>query len=140
MRIAKATKEGRYGKAKALQRTMPHSFYTKAMAVKRATSNKGKDTPGVDGVLWKGTKAKMLGIYPLRQHRYKAKPLRRIYIPKKSGKSRPLSIPTMRDRAMQALYKLALNSVVETTTDRNSYGFREGRSGVDAVAATFNAL
>lgn len=140
MRIAKAAKEGRYGKVKALQWTLTHSFYAKAMAVKRVTSNKGKNTPGVDGVLWKGTKAKMQGICSLRQHGYKAKPLRRVYIRKKSGKFRPLSIPTMHDRAMQACYKLALTPVAETTADRNSYGFREGRSCADAVAATFNAL
>jgi RNA-directed DNA polymerase len=104
------------------------------------TSNKGRKTPGIDGVVWKTDKAKMQAILSLRQHGYKALPLRRIYIPKKNGKKRPLSIPTMRDRAMQALYKLALAPVAETLADRNSYGFREGRSCADAVAAAFNAL
>jgi RNA-directed DNA polymerase len=141
MYIAKAVKEEDYGRVKSLQWILTHSFYAKALAVKRVTSNKGKNTPGIDGVLWKTAKAKMQAIYNLRQHGYKAQPLKRIYIPKKSGnKKRPLSIPTMHDRAMQALYKLALIPVAETTADRNSYGFRESRSCADAIAAAFNAL
>ncbi len=140
MRIAKAVTEGRHGKAKSLQWLLTHSFYAKALAVKRVTSNKGKKTPGVDGVVWKDARARMQAILALRQHGYKASPLRRVYIPKKNGKKRPLSIPTMYDRAMQALYKLALSPVAETTADRNSYGFREGRCCADAVAAAFNAL
>ncbi len=140
MRIAKAVKEGKHGKVKALQWMLTHSFYAKALAVKRVTSNKGKNTPGIDGVAWKGAVEKMQAVESLRQHGYKAQPLRRIYIPKKNGKKRPLSIPTMYDRAMQALYKLALAPAAETTADKNSYGFREGRSCADAVSAAFNAL
>ncbi|UCE08809.1 MAG: group II intron reverse transcriptase/maturase [bacterium] len=140
MRIAKAVQEGRYGRVQALQWILTHSFYAKALAVKRVTSNKGKKTPGVDGVLWKTATDKWQAIHSLRQHGYKALPLRRTYIPKKNGKKRPLSIPTMFDRAMQALYKLALTPVAETIADRNSYGFREGRSCADAISAGFNAL
>lgn len=140
MRIAKAISKGKYSKAKALQWTLTHSFYAKAVAVKRVTSNPGKRTPGVDGVLWKSPRTKIEAVYDLKRHGYKAKPLRRIYIPKKNGKLRPLSIPTMHDRAMQALYKLALSPVAETLADRNSYGFREGRRCADAIAAAFNAL
>lgn len=140
MRIAKAVKAGNNGKVKSLQWLLTHSFYAKALAVKRVTSNKGKNTPGVDGIIWKTSHAKVQAIYRLRQRGYKAQPLRRTYIPKTNGKKRPLSIPTMHDRAMQALYKLALAPVAETTADRNSYGFREGRSCADAVQAAFNAL
>jgi len=140
MRIAKAVKEGKHRRVQHLQWILTHSFYAKALAVKRVTSNSGKNTSGVDGVLWKSAKDKMQAIYSLRQHGYKTQPLLRRYIPKKSGKKRPLSIPTMYDRAMQALYKLALSPVAETTADRNSYGFREGRSCADAIAASFNAL
>ncbi|MCF8050306.1 MAG: group II intron reverse transcriptase/maturase [Desulfobacterales bacterium] len=140
MRIAKAVQEGRWNKAKALQHLLVNSFYAKALAVRRVTTNKGKNTPGVDGVLWKGARAKGRAIAALNRRGYKPRPLRRIYIPKKNGKKRPLSIPTMRDRAMQALYKLALAPIAETTADRNSYGFREGRSCADAIAAAFNAL
>jgi len=140
MRIAKAVKEGKSGKALALQWILAHSFHAKMLAVKRVTSNQGRKTPGIDGVLWKGNKAKMQAARQLKRHGYKPQPLRRIYIPKRNGKQRPLSIPTMHDRAMQALYKLALSPVAETKADRNSYGFREGRSCADAVQAAFNAL
>ena len=140
MRIAKAVKEGKPGKVKALQWLVTHSFYAKLLAVKRVTSNKGRKTPGVDGVLWKGARAKMKAARSLKRHGYKPLPLRRIYIPKKNRGKRPLSIPTMYDRAMQALYKLALAPVAETTADPNSYGFREGRRCADAIAQCFNAL
>lgn len=140
MRIAKAVKEKRWGRVNALQYLLTHSYYAKALAVKRVTSNKGRKTPGVDGVLWKGARAKWQAISKLRKRGYRPQPLRRIYIPKKNGKKRPLSIPSMVCRAMQALYKLALSPVAETTSDRNSYGFREGRGCADAIAAGFNAL
>jgi RNA-directed DNA polymerase len=140
MRIAKAVKEKRWNKVKTLQYLLTRSFYAKALAVKRVVSNKGKKTPGVDGVLWQGTRAKWRAINSLCRRGYNPQPLRRIYIPKKNGKKRPLSIPIMTDRAMQALHKLALAPVAETTADRNSYGFRESRSCADAIAAAFNGL
>lgn len=140
VRIAKAVKEKRWNKVKVLQYILTRSFYAKLLAVKRVTSNKGKKTPGIDGVLWQGARAKWRAVLSLRKRGYRPQPLKRIYIPKKNGKKRPLSIPTMNDRAMQALYKLALAPIAETLADRNSYGFREGRSCADAVAAGFNAL
>jgi len=140
MRIAKAVKENKWGKVKTLQRILTNSFYAKLLAVKRVTSNKGKNTPGVDGILWQDAEAKWQAACSLRRRGYKPQPLRRIYIPKKNGKKRPLSIPTMMDRAQQALHKLALAPVAETLADRNSYGFREGRSCADAIQAGFNAL
>lgn len=93
----------------------------------------GEKTPGVDGVLWQGAGAKWQATTSLYRRGYRPQPLRRIYIPKKNGKIRPLSIPTMTDRAQQALHKLALAPVAETLADGNSYGFREGRSCADAV-------
>ena len=140
-RIAKATKDKIWGKVKALQWILTHSHYAKALAVKRVTSNKGKKTPGVDGILWETTKQKVDAINSLNRHGYKSKPLRRIYIEKKSsGKYRPLSIPTMKDRAMQALHKLGLTPLSETTAGPHSYGFRPYRSCADAIGAVFNAL
>jgi RNA-directed DNA polymerase len=140
VRIAKAVQGNRWGKVKTLQHLLTNSFYAKLLAVKRVTSNKGKKTPGVDGVLWKGARAKWRAAHSLRRRGYKPLPLRRIYIPKKNGKKRPLSIPTIKDRAMQAVYKQALAPVAETKADGNSYGFREGRSCADAIQAVFNAL
>lgn len=140
VRIAKAVAEKRYGKAKALQWLLTHSFNAKAWAVRRVVQNRGRGTPGVDGVTWKTPRQKMRAIRSLRRRGYKPRPLRRITIPKRNGKRRPLSIPTMKDRAMQALYLLALNPVAETLADRNSYGFRLGRSIADAHMQCFNSL
>lgn len=140
MRIAKAVKENRFGKVKSLQWTLTHSFNAKALAVKRVCENKGKNTPGIDGVVWKTPKEKFQAVIELKQRGYNPEPLRRIYIPKKNGKKRPLSIPTMKDRAMQMLYKFALEPVVETLADSNSYGFRPKRCVQDAVEACFGVL
>lgn len=139
-RIVKATREGRWNKAKALQRLLTCSFSGKALAVKRVTDNQGKRTAGVDGVIWTSPTSKHKAIGTLRRRGYQPQPLRRVHIPKANGKLRPLGIPTMKDRAMQALYLLALAPVAETTGDRNSYGFRPGRSTADAVGQSFIML
>lgn len=140
VRIAKAVREGRSGKVKALQWLLTHSYHAKLLAVKRVVSNKGKRTPGVDGIIWNTSSKKMQAINTLRRRGYCALPLRRIYIPKRNGKLRPLGIPTMRDRAMQALYALALTPIAETTADPNSYAFREFRCCADAIAQCFISL
>lgn len=139
-RIAQATQQGKWGKVQALQRLLTHSFSGKALAVRRVTENTGKRTPGVDGTTWKTPEQKAEAIQALRQRGYRPLPLRRVYIPKSSGKLRPLGIPTMVDRAMQALYLLALAPVAETTADPNSYGFRTARGAADAMEACFIAL
>jgi RNA-directed DNA polymerase len=139
-RIVKATQEGRWGKVRTLQHLLTHSFSAKALAVKRVTESSGKHTPGVDGETWNTPKKKAIAISSLRQRGYHPKPLRRIYILKKNGKMRPLGIPTMQDRAMQALYRLALDPIAETIADRNSYGFRLQRSTADAIEQCFNIL
>ncbi len=133
-RIVKATQEGRWGKVKSLQRLLTHSFSGKVLAVRRVTENQGKRTPGVDNETWETPTKKAKVVKSLRQHGYQPQPLRRIYISKKNGKKRPLGIPTMKDRAMQALHLLALEPIAETTSDPNSYGFRRERSVADAIA------
>src|SRR5208282_6787970 len=139
-RIVKATREGRWGKVKTLQRLLTCSFSGKALAVKRVTENQGRRTPGVDSVSWTTPAARLRAIGSLQRRGYRPLPLRRVYIPKANGKQRPLGIPTMKDRAMQALYLLALAPVAETTADPNSYGFRPERSTADALQQCFNTL
>lgn len=140
MRIAKAIREGKHRKAASLAWILTHSYDAKLLAVKRVTTNKGKNTAGIDGVVWRSSAQKLAAVKSLNRHGYKPLPLRRHYIPKKNGKKRPLGIPTMRDRAMQALYALALKPVAETLADPNSYGFRDKRSGHDAIQQVFNVL
>jgi RNA-directed DNA polymerase len=132
-RIVKATQAGRWGKVKALQYLLTHSFSGKALAVRRVTENQGKATPGVDRETWDTPEKKATALQTLKPRGYQPQPLRRVYIPKSNGKMRPLGIPTMKDRAMQALYLLALDPIAETTADPNSYGFRKERSTADAI-------
>lgn len=139
-RIVKATHQGRWNKVKALQHLLTHSYSGKALAVRRVTENQGKRTPGVDGELWTTPERKSAAIHALKRRGYRPQPLRRVYIPKKNGRKRPLGIPTLTDRAMQALYLLALEPIAETRADPNSYGFRQARSTTDALAQCFNVL
>lgn len=140
MRIAKAIKAQHHGKARALQWILTHSYSAKLLAVQRVTTNKGARTPGIDKKVWRTDRQKLAAISLLKRRGYKPQPLRRIYIKKKNGKLRPLSIPTILDRAFQALYMLALQPIAETCADKNSYGFREGRSCADAIKQCFIVL
>jgi RNA-directed DNA polymerase len=133
-RIVKATQAGRGGKVRALQRLLTHSFSAKMLAVKRVTENQGKRTPGVDGVLWETPEHKAQAVPTLCQHGYRTRPWRRVSSPKSNGTGkRPLSIPCMKDRAMQALYLLALDPIAEPLAEPNSYGFRLERSTAAAI-------
>lgn len=104
MRIAKATREGKHGKAKALQWILTHSRSAKLLAVRRVSQNKGSKTPGIDDFIWNTDACLIKAVNQLSRKAYKAQPLKRIYIPKKNGKLRPLGIPCMIDRAQQALH------------------------------------
>ncbi len=139
-RIVKATQQGRWGRVKALQHLLTHSFSAKALAVKRVTENHGKRTPGVDGEIWDTPTKKATAIHSLRQRGYHPKPVRRVYLRKSNSKRRPLGIPVMSDRAMQALYLLALDPIAETTADPHSYGFRIERAPADAIEQCFRVL
>ena len=137
IRLAKATREGDWRRVKALQRMLTRSFSAKALAVKRVTENQGKRTAGVDRELWDTPQKKVTAIAQLKKQRYRPLPLRRVFIPKSNGKERPLGIPTMKERAMQALHLLALDPVLESVSDPNSYGFRKERCTADAGEQIF---
>lgn len=139
LRIAKATQGQQWRKVKILQRMLTRSFSAKVLAVKRVTENAGRKTPGVDGEMWQHPEAKWSAIARFRRTGYKPRPLRRICIPKANGKRRHLGIPTILDRAMQALYLLALEPVSEVSADPDSYGFRPMRSTADAIEQVFIA-
>jgi RNA-directed DNA polymerase len=132
-RIVKAVAQGRWNKVKALVYLLTHSFAGRALAILRVISNSGAKTPGVDGTLWNTPEAKSAAFHALRRHGYRPQPLRRVYIPKSNGKRRPLGIPTMADRAMQALYLLGLDPIAESQADGHSYGFRLERRCADAL-------
>jgi RNA-directed DNA polymerase len=141
VRIVQATKERRWGRVRALQRLLTHSYSGKVLAVRRVTENNGKATPGVDQEIWDTPEKKIQAVHALKRRGYRSQPLRRVYILKSDGKTmRPLGIPTMIDRGQQALHLLALDPVVETSADRNSYGFRPRRSCADAIGQCFLAL
>ncbi len=140
VRIASAAKNKDWKSVNKLSRLLTKSYYAKLLAVRKVTRNKGRKTPGIDGVIWTLPADKMRAALSLTKKGYRAKPLKRKYIPKKNGKVRPLNIPTLYDRAMQTLYALALSSVESATSDRTSFGFKPYRSTKDAYAYLFICL
>ncbi len=135
-RITSAAERGNERKVSNLQRMLVKSFAARALAVRQVSVlNKGKATAGVDNVLWTTPRQRLDAVKYLREEKAKkSSPLKRVYIPKSNGKMRPLGIPTMRDRAEQALWAMALLPVVEATSDKFSYGFRPKRGAHDAYA------
>jgi len=132
-RITKAVLQNKWNLVKRLQYLLTHSYFAKLLAVRRVTQNKGKKTSGVDGDKWLTPESKIKAVFSLTGKRYKAKPLKRVFINKPGKKKkRPLGIPTMFDRAMQSLYALALEPIAETMSDMRSFGFRRYRSTKDA--------
>jgi RNA-directed DNA polymerase len=140
-RIYQASKSGDWKRVKRLQKLLLKSKSAKLLAVRRITQiNKGKETAGIDGVksLSPIQRLKLANGLNLNE---RCKPVRRVWIPK-PGKSekRPLGIPTMTDRAKQALVKLVLEAEWEAKFEPNSYGFRPARSCQDAIDAIFTAI
>ncbi|MCD4766783.1 MAG: group II intron reverse transcriptase/maturase, partial [Methanosarcinales archaeon] len=141
VRITKAVIEGKWWLVNRLQYLLTHSYFAKLLATRNTNRNKGKRTAGIDGETWSSPEAKMKAALSLTDRRYKAKPLKRIYIEKYgTTKKRPLGIPTMYDRTMQSLYALALEPVAEVTGDQRSFGFRKFRSAHDACEQVFTYL
>lgn len=139
-RIVKAVQAGKWNLVKRLQYLLTHSFYAKALAIRKVTGNRGKKTSGIDNETWLTAEKKREAIKQLNSKGYHSKPTKRVHIRKDNGKLRPLSIPTMRDRAMQTLYLMALQPIEETTADRSSFGFRINRGCHDACERMFNIL
>ena len=131
--IVQAEQEGKRRKVRALQHILTRSWSGRAVAVKRVTTNRGKRTPGVDRVTWDTPEQNAPAVADIQPQSGRPLPLRRIAMPKRNGGTRYLGIPTMGDRARQALHWLALAPVAETRADPNSYGFRPGRSPADAI-------
>src|SRR5436305_2476512 len=130
-RIFRATQEGNLKKVRSLQKLMLKSYSNRLVSVRRVTQiNAGKNTPGVDKLVIKtpaarGRMVDILAHYTL----WKAKPARRVYIPKANNKLRPLGIPVVFDRCLQAMIMNALEPFWEAKFEGTSYGFRPGRSG-----------
>jgi RNA-directed DNA polymerase len=142
-RIYQATHRGDFRRARSLQRLLLHSWSARCLAVRQVSQdNRGKRTPGVDGVASLTQRQRLVYARRLCNLSHKADPVRRVYISKPNNPKelRPLGIPTMFQRALQALVKLALEPEWEARFEPNSYGFRPGRSPHDAVAAIFNFI
>lgn len=138
--IVKATQDNNMNLVYKLQRQLVTSIEGRALAIRNVVTNSGGKTPGVDNILWKTPKDRFqaieeLGAITKNPNSYRSSPLLRVMIPKPySDEKRPLGIPTLIDRAVQAVYYLAVDPVVETTSDKYSFGFRKGRSPHDAIA------
>ena len=143
-RIYRAAAAGKPGQVKNLQKLLVRSLSAKRLAVRRVTQqNAGRNTPGIDGVVCRTPEGRMrLADEGLSFKGYRPQPVRRVHIPKSDGRgrTRPLGIPTIRDRALQMLVKLALEPEWETRFETNSYGFRPGRCTMDAIVALHATL
>lgn len=141
VRITKAVKQNKWHKVKRLEYLLTHSYHAKLLAVRKITQNKGKRTAGIDNIKWLTSESKILAALSLSSTRYKAQPLKRVFINKPGKKKkRPLGIPTMYDRAMQCLYALALEPIAELTSDSRSFGFRKFRGAKDSCEQIFRCL
>ena len=132
-RIVRAYHENNNEKLTILEWLVTNSFSAKALAVWLVTESKGARTAGIDNERCVTDSQKYRAILQLQPDQYTPNPYLRVYIPKSQGKTRPLSIPTFKDRAMQSLYKFVLEPIAECSADSFSFGYRRWRSTLDAV-------
>jgi RNA-directed DNA polymerase len=140
--IFKASSRGEISKMRKYQKLLTKSYYARLLAVRRVTQdNQGQKTAGVDGIRNLKPKQRFNLVKMLEKTKKKAKPTRRVWIPKPGrDEKRPLGIPTMYDRALQGLHKMALEPEWEARFEPNSYGFRPGRSAHDAIEQIYNCI
>lgn len=137
-RIYEAEKNGEYRKVRDQSRLLTHSKRSLLYAIKLVTKkNKGRKTSGIDGIVINSDSERMALFEELSKCKidlHNPKPVRRIYIPKRNNKKRPLGIPTIIDRVYQEVCKLALEPICEAKLGADSYGFRPSRGTGDAIA------
>lgn len=138
-RIFKATQDGKLRKVRSLQKLMMRSYSNIVLSVRKITQiNRGRKTPGVDKLVIKTPVARGILVEALTKFiPWKPLPAKRVYIQKSNGKKRPLSIPSIIDRCLQAIVKNALEPAWESKFEGTSYGFRPGRSTHNAIAKVF---
>ncbi|MEG4944989.1 reverse transcriptase domain-containing protein, partial [Microcoleus sp. F4-D5] len=138
-RIFRATQEGKWKKVRSLQKLLMRSYSNMLVSVRRVTqTNQGKNTPGVDKLVVKTPEARGMLVDILNKYiPWKPLPTLRVYIPKSNGKQRPLGIPCLIDRCLQAVVKNALEPAWEAVFEGSSYGFRPGRSAHDAIGKSY---
>lgn len=126
-RLVKALEQGNLGHAKKLQRLLVNSTAAKLLAVRQVVSNRGKSTPGIDGVVWKTPQAKYHAAMKLPPKGYTALPLRRVYIPKANGRRRKLGIPVWSEKLLEEVMRMILEAYDEPQFQESSHGFRPNR-------------
>ena len=142
-RISEAAKNKDWHRVKSLQKLVINSYDCRTLAVHRVTCRKNIRTPGLDGKFWHSDNERYEAVNRLKNLKhYKPKPFKRFLVPKDHDKSktRPLSVPTIYDRAVQALILIALDPVVEILADEHAYGFRKCRSAQDAIKDIYDSF
>ena len=140
-KIFRDAQMGIFWKTKQYQKLLVRSLSARLLAVKLVTEiNAGRNTPGIDGKIIRTGKAKIALAEDLKIRNYKPDPVKVRWIPKSDGNRRKLGIPTIRDRVMQALILLAMEPEWEARFEPHSFGFRPGRSAIDAVSHIANTL